>query len=66
MTVSLSSPQIYRLMKMDCYPRFKRSELAKQCLLAELEGKSLPVELDEKKATHPAGDGPGIGKTHRV
>jgi len=32
-------------MKMDCYPRFKRSELAKECLLAEVEGRSLPFEM---------------------
>ena len=51
---------------MDCYPRFKRSELAKQCLLAEMEGKPLPVELDDKKTAPPAGDGIGIWKMHRV
>ncbi|KAL5471520.1 hypothetical protein EMCRGX_G029643 [Ephydatia muelleri] len=56
---------IYRLMKMDCYPRFKKSELAKQCLLAEMEGKPLPVHMDEKKTTPPAGDGVGIWKKHR-
>ena len=51
---------------MDCYPRFKKSELAKQCLLAEMEGKPLPVQMDEKKTTPPAGDGVGIWKMHRV
>ena len=32
-------------MKMDCYPRFKRSELAKECHLAEVEGRPLPFDM---------------------
>jgi len=35
--------QIYHLVKMDCYPQFKRSDLAKQCVLAEVEGRPLPL-----------------------
>lgn len=41
-------------MKMDCYPRFKKSELAKQCLLAEVEGRPLPIDsAPEQKRTEP-------------
>jgi len=44
---------IYQLMKMDCYPRFKRSDLAKQCILAEVEGRPLPFEAPpENKPSH--------------
>ena len=37
------SPQIYQLLKMDCYMRFKRSDLVKECLLADMEGNPLPI-----------------------
>ncbi|XP_065355708.1 regulator of G-protein signaling loco [Calliphora vicina] len=42
--------QIFNLMKFDCYQRFLKSELYKQCLLAEKKGKPLPYtgeNLDE-------------------
>ena len=32
-------------MKLDCYPRFKKSQVIKDCLCAEMEGKPLPVTL---------------------
>ena len=32
-------------MKLDCYPRFKKSQVIKDCLCAEMEGKPLPVSL---------------------
>lgn len=41
--LSTSSPQIYQLLKMDCYMRFKRSDLVKECLLADMEGGALPI-----------------------
>ena len=34
--------QIFQLMKQDSYPRFLKSELYKQCVVAEMEGKPLP------------------------
>lgn len=42
--------QIFNLMKFDCYQRFLKSELYKQCLQAEKKGKTLPYtgeNLDE-------------------
>ncbi len=59
-------------MKMDCYPRFKKSALVKDCLMAEMEGKPLPIDLpqpqqqqqqQQDQASHPF---PGIWKKHRV
>lgn len=35
--------QIYQLMKMDCYFRFVRSQLVKDCLSAEMAGQPLPL-----------------------
>ncbi|TMW53232.1 hypothetical protein DOY81_001708 [Sarcophaga bullata] len=42
--------QIFNLMKFDCYQRFLKSDLYKQCLQAEKKGKPLPYtgeNLDE-------------------
>lgn len=39
----LPPTQIYQLLKMDCYMRFKRSDLVKECLLADMEGGVLPI-----------------------
>lgn len=42
---------------MDCYPRFKKSEVVKECLLAEMEGRTLPIEsTTEKKPQAPQWD----------
>ena len=30
---------------MDCYPRFQKSKIIKDCLVAEMEGQPLPVQL---------------------
>ncbi len=38
-------------MKMDCYPRFQKSPIIKESLLAEMEGRPLPSELT--KSTQP-------------
>lgn len=35
--------QIYQLLKMDCYMRFKRSNIVKECLLADMAGSPLPI-----------------------
>ena len=45
--------QIYQLLKMDCYMRFKRSELVKECLLAEMEGEPLPIGSVVPAAKNP-------------
>lgn len=59
--------QIYQLMKMDCYPRFKKSPLVKECLLAEMEGKPLPIDLpQENKGNQNQSQFTGIWKKHRV
>ena len=34
--------QIFTLMKQDSFPRFLKSELYKQCILAEMESLPLP------------------------
>lgn len=56
-------------MKMDCYPRFKKSPLVKDCLLAEMEGKPLPINLpqdkQEQQQQQPS-QFTGIWKKHRV
>lgn len=54
-------------MKMDCYPRFKKSPLVKECLLAEMEGKPLPIDLpQERKDQQQQSQFTGIWKKHRV
>jgi hypothetical protein len=40
---SEAQEQVYQLLKMDCYMRFKKSELVKECLLADMEGEPLPI-----------------------
>lgn len=46
--ILMLSLQIYKLMKQDSYARFLRSELYKECVVAEVEGKPLahPGETD--------------------
>lgn len=39
--------QIFNLMKFDSYQRFLRSELYKQCVLAEGKGKNLPYAAEQ-------------------
>ena len=59
--------QIYQLMKMDCYPRFKKSELAKECLLCEMEGRPLPVEsAPQQPQKTQQSQYTGIWRKHRV
>ena len=56
-------------MKMDCYPRFKKSPLVKDCLLAEMEGKDLPIGLPQEKQSnnqHQSSQFTGIWRRHRV
>ena len=36
-------------MKLDCYPRFLKSDLYKECLHLEQQGKPLPFQFDSKK-----------------
>ncbi|KAK3594597.1 hypothetical protein CHS0354_000390 [Potamilus streckersoni] len=42
--------QIYRLMKLDSYARFLKSELYKTCLFKEMEGKPLDIPQEENKS----------------
>lgn len=64
-SIKIFHVQIYQLMKMDCYPRFKKSELVKECLLAEMTGKPLPIETaPQQKQTESQYT--GIWKKHRV
>ena len=58
-------------MKMDCYPRFKKSPLVKECLLAEMEGKPLPINLpqggsNQQQQQQQQSQFTGIWKKHRV
>ena len=39
-------------MKMDSYQRFLKSDLFKACMLAEIEGRPLPVELTAETSKH--------------
>ena len=41
---SAAQKQIYNLMKYDSFARFLKSDLYKEALIAEIEGKSLPGE----------------------
>lgn len=40
-------------MKQDSYPRFLKSELYKQCIIAEMEG--LPLPYPDEEETKPLG-----------
>ena len=42
-------PQIYNLMRLDSYQRFKRSDVVQKCLLAEMDGRPLPFSLPERE-----------------
>ncbi len=58
-------------MKMDCYPRFKKSPLVKECLLAEMEGTPLPIDLpqggpNQQQQQQQQSQFTGIWKKHRV
>ncbi|XP_019858446.1 PREDICTED: regulator of G-protein signaling loco-like [Amphimedon queenslandica] len=52
--------EIYRLMRMDSYTRFKKSEIVKECLYAEMEGRPLPVSLDGKSSPSARKEGGGV------
>lgn len=41
--------QILNLMKFDCYQRFLKSDLLKQCMLREVQGQPVLPELHEEK-----------------
>ena len=44
--------QIYQLVKLDCHPRFVKSQRIKDCLCAEMEGSPLPIRMpDTDRAT---------------
>lgn len=47
-------------MRMDSYTRFKKSEIVKQCLFAEMEGRPLPVSLDGKSSPLVRKEGGGV------
>ena len=54
-------------MKMDCYPRFKKSELAKECLLCEMEGRPLPMAASPQQPQKTQqSQYTGIWSKHRV
>ncbi|XP_077992023.1 regulator of G-protein signaling 12-like isoform X2 [Glandiceps talaboti] len=40
--------QIFQLMKFDSYSRFLKNEVYKSCLLAEMEGKPLPIQQESQ------------------
>ena len=42
--------QIFSLMKLDCHPRFIRSTLYQQCVIAELENLPLPIDPPSPQA----------------
>lgn len=42
-------------MKFDSYARFLKSELYRQCVVCEMEGKPLPVENQEEKKDEEEG-----------
>nr|XP_009860293.2 regulator of G-protein signaling 12 isoform X1 [Ciona intestinalis] len=39
--------QVYTLMKLDSYSRFLKSTLYRQCMVAEMEGRTLPLDVGE-------------------
>ena len=45
----LAQKQVFTLMKLDCYPRFLKSDLYKECLHLEQQGKPLPFQFDSKR-----------------
>ncbi|XP_028390915.1 regulator of G-protein signaling 12-like isoform X2 [Dendronephthya gigantea] len=47
--------QVYTLMKFDSYARFLKSELYRQCVVCEMEGKPLPVVSQEEKKEEEEG-----------
>ncbi len=53
-------------MKMDCYPRFKKSEIVKQCLIAEMEWKPLPIDPTPHEKATESQQFNGIWKKQRV
>ena len=48
---------------MDSYPRFRKSELVKECLTAEIEGRPLPISLEDQSSTL---DRKGVAGTNGV
>ena len=46
--------QIYQLVKLDCYPRFKKWQVIKDCLRAEMEGQPLPSPVQMTTSTSPS------------
>ncbi|XP_067128151.1 regulator of G-protein signaling loco-like isoform X2 [Centruroides vittatus] len=39
--------QIFNLMKFDCYQRFLKSQMFKDCMMKEMQGQPLPYQPDE-------------------
>ncbi|XP_071947707.1 regulator of G-protein signaling 12-like [Antedon mediterranea] len=46
-TYQYPQQQIFHLMKYDSYARFLKSDLYKQCIVAELEGRPLPIQVPD-------------------
>ena len=46
--------QIFTLMKQDSFPRFLKSDLYKQCIIAEMENLPLPYTGEEAEPQGPA------------
>lgn len=53
---SMAQRQIFHLMKFDCYQRFLKSDLFKQCLLREVQGQPIFPELQESAWKQPKED----------
>ncbi|XP_023931759.1 regulator of G-protein signaling 12-like, partial [Lingula anatina] len=43
----MSQQQIFRLMKTDSYVRFLKSDMYKECVVAEMEGRHLPYQPED-------------------
>lgn len=57
--------EVFRLMKMDCHPRFVRSTLYQQCVVAEIEGLPLPIDPPLPHLKAPGGKKTTVPKKAR-